>query len=63
MMFQASLSIAGRCAMGKSSSRTRKGMQRRRQNKELRKKVHEHGLRSRAKAAKEAKSKGKGGGA
>ena len=43
--------------MGKSSSRTRKGMQRRRQNKELRRRLHEHGLRSRAKAEKEAKSK------
>lgn len=49
--------------MGKSSSRTSKGMQRRRQNKELRRKLHEHGVRSKAKAAKEAKSKGKRGGA
>ena len=48
--------------MGKSSSRTRKGMQRRQQNKELRRKLHEHGVRSKAKAAKEATSKGKGGG-
>ena len=49
--------------MGKSSSRTRKGMQRRRQNKELRRKLHEHGLRSKAQAANEVKSKEKGGGA
>jgi len=49
--------------MGKSSSRTSKGMQRRRQSKELRKKLHEHGVRSKAKAAKEAKGKGKGGAA
>jgi len=43
--------------MGKSSSRTSKGMQRRRLNKKLRKKLHEHGIKSKAKAAKEAKSK------
>ena len=46
--------------MGKSSSRTSKGMQRRRQNKKLRKELHEHGARSRVKAAKEAKGKGGG---
>ncbi len=46
--------------MGKSSSRTKKGMQRRRHNKELRRKLHEHGLRSKSKAANELKSKEKG---